>query len=81
MALLEHLMSVGTGNGVVSVWDRRTGRYLESPAADLTAAAAAAAEAPPTTAPPVATPPEVPSSKPLALDLAGGFLERNETYT
>ena len=78
MAFLEHLLSVGTGNGVVCVWDRRAGRYLDSPAADL--AAAAGAQATPAPAEPFAAVPVASSPKPLGLNLAGGFLERNETY-
>lgn len=82
MAFLNHLLSVGTGNGVVSVWDRRAARYLEAPVADLTAAAAAAhdaADSPPPAPQPFAL--EVPSPKPLALELLGGFLDCNDTYT
>ena len=76
---MEHLLSVGTGNGVVAVWDRRAGRYLEDPAADVTAASPAAAGIPITA--PQTFEPQLPSPKPLALEMTGGFLERNHIYT
>lgn len=77
MAFLGHLLSVGTGDGLVSVWDRRAGKYLDSPAAHLSDTAVEAPSAVPgffTAAS------EDLSPKPLALELAGGFLERNEIY-
>lgn len=76
IAFLDHLLSVGTGNGSIALWDRRKGQYLESPTADLDAVRGSFVS-------PLAsgTSPRALNPQPWALELTGGFLDRNETYT
>ena len=81
ISFLDHLLSVGSGNGYVSVWDRRAGAYLQSIGSDSAASAlssrACSADLDVYDAHcPAAEPP----SEPLALELAGGYLEENEVY-
>lgn len=76
IAFLDHLLSVGTGNGSIALWDRRKGRYLESPVADRDAVGCSFVSPLASGASPRALNPQ-----PWALELAGGFLDRNETYT
>lgn len=76
VAFLDHLLSVGTGNGMVALWDRRIGQFLETPAADTSPIKRHSPAAPQSDATSTVTP----ASKLLTLELAGGFLERNDVY-
>ena len=82
MAFLDHLLSVGSGNGYISVWDRRAGAYLQT----LGCESAASEFSSRTSSADLGFGVEAycseiePRSAPLALELAGGYLEENEVY-
>ena len=87
IAFLDHMLTVGSGDGYISIWDRRAGQYLQTlsepgggdgdgasgPASRAGSADLAFCEADGEWA-------VWPRQKPFALELAGGYLEENEVY-
>ena len=81
ISFLDHMLTVGSGDGFISVWDRRAGQYLQTLAdagdvAGLPSRAESSALADCDADHWVSKPRE----EPLALELAGGYLEENEVY-
>ncbi len=87
IAFLDHMLTVGSGDGFISIWDRRAGQYLQTLAdpdggsgdASLGLGSRAAGldmaflEVDGSCA-------GEPRQKPFALELAGGYLEENDVY-
>ena len=82
IAFLDRLLTVGSGDGYISVWDRRAGQYLQTIAdcRDATDSGSRAGSADAGLCEADRFWYGKPREAPLALELAGGYLEENEVY-
>lgn len=81
ISFLDHLLTVGSGDGYISVWDRRAGQYLQT-IADCGEATGLVSRRSDLSG--LCDAEDAwsgkPRPQPLALELAGGYLEENEVY-
>ena len=87
IAFLDHMLTVGSGDGFISIWDRRAGQYLQTlsePGSRSSGDASEFSSRVGSSDFAFLEPDDCwgasPQQKPLALELAGGYLEENEVY-